>query len=366
VPIYRYFSADILTGAVLAELPLYGVWMTRQMSTTGEFTGTYKLGTGLHNDTELLEGTIPGKCAIYVERNDQLIWGGIIWSRTWAEEAHTMSMTAQTFESVFDHVCSQQHIIHEDVDQMVILKSVIDQMQSQAGNDFGLDTSGIGTCGVKRTVLLPGYEYRKFQEAVDQVVDVENGIDYTIEILPGPQIDQPRKVVRVGYPNIGGNSPIDDNMMFDYPGNVQNFWWSESSTRGGTVVVGIGFGSGESMLRVEVRATELLNTGWPAWYAVQAHKDIAESNILQATTRADMERLKAPVVNPTFELRSDRPPEFEGWYLLGQNFKVHIESVRFPEGRDTISRMIGWELTAETNDSTENFKFTVEEEEGVS
>src|SRR5690348_14342039 len=111
MPSYRYFAADILTGAVLAELPLYGVWCSRKMSEAGEMTATFKLGTGMYDDQSLLDATETGKACLYVERNGTIVWGGPIWTRTWQEESKTMNLTGQTFESVFARVALETDVV---------------------------------------------------------------------------------------------------------------------------------------------------------------------------------------------------------------------------------------------------------------
>jgi hypothetical protein len=361
VPTYRYYSADLLTGNVLAELPLYGVWMTRRLSDMGEMTGTFKLGTQQHSDTELLQSTEPGKTALYVERDNTLIWGGIIWSRTYAEDARICNMTAQTFESIFDHVVIEQDFVHQVEDQMSIFIATINQMQAQDANNFGLEVSNIPTSsGVLRTVLFPGYESHFYEEIISQLVGVENGFDYCIDVLPGIEPDKPRKSIRAGYPILGSRDATTDVPVFDYPGNILTFWWPESATRAGTKFVGLGAGAGIGMLRGEAAANDLLDAGYPAWYVVNSYKGITEQQILNERVRSDRAAYRMPVSTPTFQLKPDASAAFDAWQNLGSMFQVHVESRRFPTGKEIFSRMIGWELVVADSDDTEQVKFFIE------
>lgn len=361
---YRYYTADILLGDVLAEMPLYGVYLNRKLSTTGEFNGTFKLGTGLYDDVSLLDGTEPGKTCIYVERDGVLIWGGIIWSRTYAEESGTCQLSAQTFESIFDHVALQNNFIHQNQDQLFIFKAVIEAIQVQSHNDFGIDTEQIGTSGVMKTVLVPGYEYHMAQEVVDQLIDADDGFDYTIDIRPSSEPDKPLKIVRTGYPLLGSTEHVD-NLHFDFPGTIDNYWWPESASSAGTMFVGLGAGSGVAQLRSVQGATDQLAKGYPAWWSVSTYGNITNIGVLSARTAADRNRLRTPVTVPTFELKSDQVPRFEGWDQLGDCFSVYIESKRFPEGKTVTSRMVGWELTTADSDSDEILKFAIAGDDGA-
>ena len=75
---YRYLFADLATNAILAELPLTGVNFTQQLNTAGTFTGQLLLSGVNAASLNVLNATLPNKCVIYVDRNGQLIWGGVI------------------------------------------------------------------------------------------------------------------------------------------------------------------------------------------------------------------------------------------------------------------------------------------------
>jgi hypothetical protein len=359
-PKYRFFSTDILTGTVQAELPLYGVWLTRKLCEAGSGTGTYKLGTGLFNDAELLKGTTPGKTAMFVERDGTIIWGGPIWSRTWAEDSKTINLTAQTYESIFEHVALEQDFVKQGIDQMQIFKDMIDAIQNQAHNDFGIETDEMPVVsGVNRTVLIPGYEFHMASDVVEQTVNVEEGFDYTIDLLPGVLPDTVRKVVRAGYPQLGSRE--QSNMaVYDFPGNIANFWWPESATRSGVKFAALGKGEGLGAPRIVRFNARLLNDGYPGWWYVKAWKGVDQVSQLDELLGEEMRIYSTPVSAPTFELKSDEVPTFDRWNDLGAQFVVRIESDRFPDGMEVATRMIGWELNIADADQSEMLKFTVE------
>ena len=350
-PTYRYYTEDLLTGAQTGDdLPFYGVWCNRQLNQAGEFTATFRLGSNRHVDTDMLAATIPGRTAVYIERNGTLIWGGIIWSRTYAAQATYVQLTGQTWESIFDHVVMENHFIMQYVDQSTIFANMINALQAQAGNNFGLTGMGsFGTSGVTRTVLVPGYEYHFAADIVSQVVGVDGGLEYTID---------PDKLVRVGYPYLGDQ--VNSDLAYDFPGTLANYWWPESATRGATKVGVIGKGSGTTTMRSTAVDGNMLNAGWPAFWQVNSYPNIADGDGISAKARGDLDRLRMPYSRPTLELKSDIGEGFTGWAKLGNTLTAHFDDARFPNGFTSTSRMLGWELTTADSDSSEIVKFYIE------
>jgi len=102
VPTYRYFTVDLMTNTVLAEIPFIGVSYERALKSAGSFSGSI----GVFDDTaalSLYNNTMPGRTALYVVRNDACVWGGIIWSRSYAASSKTLSVNASEFTSYLHH-----------------------------------------------------------------------------------------------------------------------------------------------------------------------------------------------------------------------------------------------------------------------
>jgi hypothetical protein len=99
---YRYFVADFLTNEVIAELPIKGVSYERALKGAGSFSGSIPVITKT-NAYNLYENTMPGKTALYVVRNDECVWGGLIWSRSYSVQNRELSISASEFTSYFHH-----------------------------------------------------------------------------------------------------------------------------------------------------------------------------------------------------------------------------------------------------------------------
>lgn len=101
-PNYRYFVADLLSNSVLAEIPFTGVTYERSLKSAGSFSGSIAVldKTAAMN---LYESTMPGRTSLYVVRNNECVWGGIIWSRQYSAVEKSMTVSASEFTSYLHH-----------------------------------------------------------------------------------------------------------------------------------------------------------------------------------------------------------------------------------------------------------------------
>ena len=99
---YRYFVADLLSNEVIAELPLKSVSYERAIKSAGSFSANMPIidATSAYN---MYEYTMPGKTALYVVRNNECVWGGIIWSRSYSAADRQLSISGSEFTSYFYH-----------------------------------------------------------------------------------------------------------------------------------------------------------------------------------------------------------------------------------------------------------------------
>ena len=95
---YRYFLADFLTNVVIEEVPFSDVSYERALNGAGTFSGKIPVvdATDIYS---LYENTMPGKTALYVVRNGECVWGGIIWSRSYSLKDRMLSVNGTEFTS---------------------------------------------------------------------------------------------------------------------------------------------------------------------------------------------------------------------------------------------------------------------------
>lgn len=363
MPTYRYITADVLTGEVLGELPLYGVYMDKQLNIAGNFTGTFRIGTHIEDDLELLNATKPRRSAIYVQRDGTTIWGGILWSRTFGSEANTIQLSGQTFESYLNKVVLTSNFINLTTNQLEIAINLINQMQATARSNIGISTAGIDTTGgIVKNVKVPYYDYKYVGEILGEIQASEDGFDWTIKVTDTEVPDQPEKQLVLGQPIIAPNTSVNAE-VYDYPGAITNFYWPESGTDSGTDFILLGRGNGSNMLVAQSLwegATE-----YPTIHQIVSKKGVRDQSTLNQIAQDYANTWGPDISAPTITLKSDREPEFTAWNDLGSYFQIELESPRFAtEGGRKVSmqRMIGWELSVGSAEQSETIKLRISED----
>jgi len=165
VAVYRYFTADILSNSVIAEIPLKSVSYERAIKGAGDFSGKIPVIDD-NAALNLYESTMPGKTAIYVVRNNVCVWGGIIWSRSYNAKQRVMTINGSEWTSYFYHRNIWKTYTH-DFEATVVVTSGVAQITIENGNyEVPVDSS----------VRLIFYEVGNF---------VYNGY-YVVEASPAP------------------------------------------------------------------------------------------------------------------------------------------------------------------------------------
>lgn len=99
---YRFLAADVLTGAVLAELPLRNSSFESRLNDTGTWSGELLLTDPKVAQIDWQDvANQPGRIAIYVERHGTLVWGGFLWSTSYTASTHTLTLNGNDFWSYF-------------------------------------------------------------------------------------------------------------------------------------------------------------------------------------------------------------------------------------------------------------------------
>lgn len=101
-PVYRYFTADLLTNRILAEVPLRDVNFECAVTAAGKFSGKIPVIAATVSQ-DLYDSLMPGNTALYAVRNGKCVWGGIIWGRDYSLTSKDLRISASEFTSYFYH-----------------------------------------------------------------------------------------------------------------------------------------------------------------------------------------------------------------------------------------------------------------------
>lgn len=369
---YTYLFCDLRTDELLAELPLTGVTYSTELNGVGTLRGTIPYSDEtLPLDPET--ATIPGRTAVYVDRDGVLVWGGIVWTRQPTTGGKTIQASeflsyyqrryvTQTLSNDLSNITNTEYVPDGQriyLDQRYIVWSLLVWANGQPGGNIGIDTvplsGATGPTGITRQATYWAHERPEIYRAIQELSQAENGFDFGVEIgwTQSANNVPPRryKRARVWYPR-RGRSFEESGLVFSKggaAGNVLDYDWPEDGTALATATHGLGDGNGPARLTATATASEMLAAGWPLLEAVTTYQGVADPDRLQANTNAELTARSRADVQPTFEVSADADPAF-GSYSVGDEalFVIDPEPQGAPAGRSAVLRILSIETTAAT------------------
>lgn len=348
-----YVFGDAYTGAIIEEISLDGVTITDKFG-GGDLRGSTHLDqTGKDNDT-ILSATEPGRCYVVVERDSVPIWSGIVWTRTYQSQSKSLELYCRSYDAYTERRFILSDYSQTDIEQRNIFTDLYNTMQADA-NSIRISIPGAFSTVITKTVQVFGYEFKTYRQVLDSISDGDDGFDWTVRVSRA-QNAYIRTLI-LGYPNIG---TLDHSgLVFEYPGNILNYWKNESMAAAATHVFGLGAGEGASMLTATVIEQDLLSGGFPRYDVSLGHKDLEDQNRLNSITNQEAIISRAPMPMFTVELKADRDPEF-GSYSIGDACTLIINDARHPNVLQKQTRISGISYTPPSGDSTEISRLTFE------
>lgn len=342
---YRYLFVDLPTNTIIAELPLTGVGFTQQLNQAGTFSG-HLLLSGLNAAAFNIDAsTIPGKCGIYVDRNGILVWGGVIWGRTYNSTEQTLSFTAREWISYFERRRITTTTNFSNTDQLVIAKTLIEDAQNEPYGDIGIlyNTAGQTSSGVLVDRVYYDYELKTVFNAIQDLSRQDDGFDFDIDIEYDGITGLPTKAFNTYYPRSGTpyNASDPEAVVFQFPaGNVVEYEYPEDGSIAANTIYALGAGSNEGKLVSTAQNTAFLLDGWPLLEDQANYSDITDQTVLDELAAAQVIAVSYPPTTIKMVVPPYVVPEY-GTYEVGDDARVMIYDNRFPEGLDAIYRIVG-------------------------
>lgn len=359
---YRFLFSTLRAEQVVAEVSLYGVYMSLGLNGNGgQFDGTFQLDqTGKRNE-DLIAATIPGSTYVVCERNGIPIGAWFIWSRVYSAQSKTLQLHGQAFDSYPKKARILTDTSFVGVEQMEIFKSLWTQMQSVYGRNVNVNVpSGTFPTLVPKNLEVLATDFRYYSEAMSSLADSSNGFDWYVAVTKDGV--NYRKDLRLGYPTLGTPSGALAQTIFEYPGNVTQYYMTESMSDAGTNILVLGAGSGSDMITAEYANTDLLDGGMARWDLDIARKDVENQALLNTVTQSLGVAHRAPGTTIKLTAKGDNVPEI-GSYNLGDATSVIIKDARNPFGYTRTSRLIMWEVRPPTSERVEEADLTFEGDE---
>lgn len=358
----HYIFGDVLTGAIIEEYDCQGVSLNASLDGT-ELRATLHLDeTGKSNDT-IISATIPGRCFCVVEREDQIVGDFIITNRTYQSQAKSLQIYGKGWKAYPYMRTATKDYNYVNVDQIQVFLDLYADMQLDP-NSARVILPSYAPSNVKITFDTKASENKKYGEIIDNFANGDTGFDWAIETSRNINIYERRLVY--GRPELGSKGDNSGPLIiFEYPGNITNYWESESvGNRGGTHLFVIGAGEGDNMLQTVVVHQDLLNNGYPRYDVDSSHKDITNLDVLNAIATQEAYIRKPPVPIITAELKGDIGIPF-GSYNIGDACRLVIKDPRHPEPLDKATRILAWEYYPPASDNVEEVRLNFEGDDDV-
>lgn len=317
---YRYFTTDALTGALVStSLPFGGVSYGPDLNGPGAFQGalTPRL---IAQDPGLLD---PGNRCLFVQRDDQLMWGGLVWSAT--PQGAMYSVEAAGWSSYGQH----RHDIHGNLngrgpyvnaDPCKVMRDIWAYMQEQPdGNlkvtlDSTTSTAKVGTPA--SPLAFNWWDIPVLGEQFDDLASGDIHPDYTDATSWGSD-GMPTRRIRIGYPRLGRRRT---DVAFTTGINIVTAPPIDYSADDyAQVVIATGTGSGRSM----ARAIDAVRNGRLRLEAALQLPDIASSTTLASRARAERTWRQQMGSITTLTVR-DHPAAPIGSWDVGDDVQVTV------------------------------------------
>ena len=338
---YRYLFADLLTNEIIAELPLTGVSFTQQLNQSGTLNGHLLLSALNSAEFNVNASTIPGRSAIYVDRNGDLIWGGIIWNRTYNSAEQVLSLTAREFESYFERRRISTTDTFTNTDQLVIARTLIDDAQLVPSGDIGVIT-GSETSGVLIDRVYYDYELKNVYQAIQDLSRADDGFDFLIDVSYDPITDEPIKTLVLGYPRTGVIYDLNDAeaLVFIFPaGNIVEYEYPEDASIAANTIFALGAGSNEGKLISIAQDTTKITEGWAVLEDVANYSDVTDSVLLDELSLGQVLAVSFPPTTIKIVVPAYIPPTLND-YNIGDDARLIITDERFPGTLDAVYRIV--------------------------
>jgi hypothetical protein len=346
---YRYLFADLLTNQILAELPITGVSFTQQLNTAGTFTGHLLLSGVNAAGLNVSNGTIPGRTAVYVDRNGTLVWGGVLWGREYNSTTQTLTFQAREFLSYFERRRITQTLAYTNIDQLALAQAIISNAQGAAGGNIGLlynqDPGSSNTSGILVSRTYYNYEYKQVLAAVQDLAKQTSGFDFEISVYYDGD-GNPAKSFNTYYPKSGDtySSTSASAPVFQLPGNMVEYVYPEDGTIAANTIYALGAGSNEGKLIQVATDSTKLASGWPLLEDQANYSDTTDSALLAGLAAGQITAVSYPPTTLKVVAPPSQEPQF-GTYEIGDEVRVIITDNRFPTTNDAIYRLVALSVT---------------------
>ena len=318
----RIYTTLVGDDEPIEELPAdiisYGYRLNR--------AGAINFSLSLDHAKAVIANCEPGIHEVVVERNKAIKWRGPVLHVSEDDKGRSLNFNGEGLFHYPSRWFVNATITHTAIDLAVIARSLIDHHQNKAGGDFGIDTSGSET---SRTAdrTYEGYELKNIQEAIIQLSEVENGIDFVIDPMT-------RRFI-VDYPKAGIRL---ENIVYDER-NIRQFSRTINSQQQASQILGVGTGDADSTLSASQQDSSAV-ARYLLTQRVHSATDVIEQVTLNEHVAEQLALWKDTPNALVLRVGTDDPDPFTA--QLGDEIRINWDSPYDPI--DEFQRLVGLDI----------------------
>lgn len=350
---YAYYVTDLRTNAVLAELPLQNVEYDVRLSDAGEFSGSLIV----NSETviyDLRETTFPGRTGLYVVRDGEPVWGGMIWKRKYDRDNRKITLLASTFESYLNQRIQTNTITFTNTDQLDIARWLL---ESNDILESVQATVSRKTSPRRRDRTMASFEFKTVLDEMTRLGALIDGFDWNVEISREPYTGEILRHFEFYY-EARGIPAEQTTLAFEFPGSIRSFTLNEDAAAGANIVYAIGIGEGIDQIDAEAIVADQILLGYPKLEQSRSYKNVSVMSTLQAHADADRDRLSSPITIFEVTVSANQEPEL-GSYSIGDWARFRIEDDFVTPMIDQFARITGIKVNIDNGTGLETVTLTL-------
>lgn len=382
---FRYITTALLNtnplynNPILAELPLTNVTFDVQLNSIGTFTGEMLLSGLDAQKLNIMNGTNPGQTCLYVDYNGKIIWGGIIWQRDYDSTTQMLKITGQEMLSYFKRRkitplntsyynsggITPTSVTYTNTDVCTVANDLLVNYTALV-NYPNQGVTRYGSIGLRGSSTTAGFNITRtyfdfeLKEVYQAVKDLSDGLDSSSAT---PFFD-----FCITYSYDGSGNPVKQftmltpyqsytgsNPVFQFPGNIAEYSYSEDATNTVNALFGLGYGANSNKTIAVALDNSYTNQGSinstngnaAILEDVQSFVDVEDNNLLNALTLGQLNArsgITLPGSGGTYisapeVLQVVLPPYVDpylGTFAVGDFARVILRDDRFPSGYDYL------------------------------
>lgn len=342
-PEYSFVVEDFRTNRIVAEYPLKSVKYNNLIKGVGKLSGKVALTPEImkQNPRKTLETGIHG---IYVLRNYDPVWAGILQVTQYDEASNTVTITANTFENWFNSRILTRDVNVKNVEQLDIARTYVTSGGTTSAMNIEVDDYTVS--GFKRERNSYAYELNTVWDELSRLSNLLNGFDFRIIPYRDKDSSKLKRKLTFGYPYLSSNTEDSPSNIFESNRNIISSKVTFSSDDSAMRVYTIGEGEGTTQKVAIADDTEALAAGYPRYEKSASYKGVKVQSTLVSHAQSILQESRNPIVDISIKVRGNDDP-YVGDYAPGDWVRIKLDNIWFPDGYDNTFRITDLEVNLE-------------------